>query len=51
MYIDNLTLTGLLLVLPYVVMLVMFGNKKSASRHDEALVFDCLANEPYRYGT
>ena len=28
MYIDNLTLAGLLVVLPYIVMLVMFGKKK-----------------------
>jgi hypothetical protein len=51
MYIDYLTLTGLLLVLPYIVMLVMFGKKKSTSRHAGALVFDCLDNESYRYGT
>ena len=48
---DNLTLTGLMLTLPYIVMLMMFSNKKSAAKHVEPLVFDCQDNEPYRYGT
>ena len=48
---DNLTLTGLLVTLPYISMLTMFSNRRSTAKHDEALVLDCQENEPYRYGT
>ena len=51
MYFDIYTLTGLLVTLPYIVMLVIFSKKKSTPRREEEPLFDCLENEPYRYGT
>ena len=51
MYFDIYTLTGLLVTLPYTVMLVIFSKKKSTPGRDEKLVFDRPDNESYRYGT
>lgn len=51
MYFDNLTLTGLLITLPYVVMLFMFGKEKSTRKQQETFVLDYSDEESYRYGT
>jgi hypothetical protein len=51
MYFDNLTLAGLLITLPYVVMLFMFGKEKSTGKQQETFVLDCSDEEFYRYGT
>ncbi|MEN8207606.1 MAG: hypothetical protein ABFS24_16620 [Pseudomonadota bacterium] len=51
MYFDNLTLTGLLVTLPYIVMLILFGKEISASRQKETFVLEYTEYESYRYGT
>jgi hypothetical protein len=51
MYIDNLTLTGLLIMLPYIVMLFMFGKEKSTGKQQETFVIEYSNEESYRYGT
>ena len=47
---DNLTLAGLLLTLPYIAMLVMVHNRRSAAKFDDMFVLEYSENEPYRYG-
>ncbi len=51
MYFDNLTLTGLLVTLPYIVMLRYFAKAKSTSGKKETFVFDYLEKEACRHGT
>ncbi len=50
MYFDNLSLTGLLVTLPYVVMLWHFSKAKSTSGKKKILMFDYLENEACRHG-
>jgi hypothetical protein len=51
MYFDNLTFIGLLLTLPYIIMLLMFSRHRPTKKSDEEPLFDCLDREVYRYGT
>jgi hypothetical protein len=50
MYFDNLPLTGLLVTLPYVVMLRHFSNAKSTSGKKKTLMFNYLEKEACRHG-
>lgn len=51
MYFDNLTLAGLLVTLSYIVMLIMFGRRKTVPDPKEAVVLECSERESYCYGT
>jgi hypothetical protein len=48
---DNVTLVGVLFTLPCIVLLLVFSRKTARPRHEDRQLFDCLDNEPYRYGT
>ena len=48
---DTVTLVGVLFTLPCIVLLLMFSKKTSKTRNEDRQLFDCLDNEPYRYGT
>jgi hypothetical protein len=45
MYFDNLTLAGLLVTLPYIVMLITFSRRMTASGPQDAAVPACLEKE------
>jgi hypothetical protein len=51
MYFDNLTLAGLLVTLPYIVILIMFSRVKTAPDPQVALVLERSEKEAYCYGT
>jgi hypothetical protein len=51
MYFDNLTLAGLLVTLPYIVMLIMFSRVKTAPDPQKAVVLECSEKESCCYGT
>ena len=51
MYFDNLTLAGLLVTLPYIVMLIMFSRHKTVPDPQDAVVPECLDKEICCCGT
>jgi len=51
MYFDNLTLAGLLVTVPYIVMLIMFSRRKAAPDPQDAAVPACLEKELCCCGT
>jgi hypothetical protein len=51
MYFDNLTLAGLLVTVPYIVMLIIFSRRKTAPDAQDAAAPACLKKELCCCGT
>ena len=51
MYFDNLTLSGLLATLPYIVMLIVFSRVITTPVSQQTWVLECSEKESYCYGT
>jgi len=49
MYFDNLTLAGLLVTVPYIVMVIRFSRHKAEPDPQVATVPACLENAPSGY--
>jgi|GEM_PF-4410822 len=51
MYFDNLTLTGLLVTLPYIVRLILFSRGKTTPDPQQTRVLECSEKVSCCYGT
>lgn len=51
MYFDSLTLAGLLVTLPYIVMLITFSRVRAIPVTRQTWVLECSEQESYCYGT